>query len=95
MLIAEMLLSKELAIDINIKRHIARLEWKNEGLVEERVYLLTAKTKSMLFPSIDRMIRTRFADDMPEIYTLPIINMDWDQVRQLKEHFRDVDVEEE
>lgn len=95
MFIAEMLLSKDLAIDLNLKRHINRIEWVNDSLVEERVYLLTAKTKSTLFPVIDRMIRAKFSEDMPEIYTLPIINMDWDQVRQLKEHFKEVDVEEE
>ncbi len=83
-----MLLKEKLAIDLNFKRHLVRLEWKDDRIQEEKVYLLTAKTRSSLFPYIDHTIKESFSDDMPEIYSLPIIHMDWDQAEKLKSNIR-------
>ena len=81
--IADLLLKERLAIDLNFKQHLSRLELQEGKLFEEQVFLLTSKTKSMLFPVIDKLIKQKYGAKMPEIYSIPIINMDWDQARDL------------
>jgi uncharacterized protein involved in tolerance to divalent cations len=81
--VAEILLSENLGMDVNIKRHAERLELVNGSLISSRIYILTAKTKSLLFQTIDERLRREFPDNRPEIYALPIVYMDWDDARHL------------
>lgn len=81
--IAKFLLQDNLAIDINIKRHLERLELKEGELVSVKIYMITAKTKSLLFPIIEKRLRQYLNDELPEIYALPITNMDWSQAEVL------------
>ena len=81
--IAHMLLEKSLVIDVNMKRHLDRAELEEGVLRFVPVYLLTAKTKGLLFPTIDKLLNERFPDKLPEVYSLPIVHMDWAQSRHL------------
>ena len=82
--IAKLLLSEKLAIDVNIKRHVERAELVNGELTCTRITLLTAKTKSLLFDSIDKRLNEEYPYHMPEIYAMPIMQMDWKQANELK-----------
>lgn len=86
---AKLLLQQRLVLDVNLKRHIDRIELVDDVLVTLRVYLLTAKTKASLFPAIDKLLLDNFAADMPEVYSLPIVHMDWEQAQQLSTEVRD------
>lgn len=83
--IATLLLEEKLVIDVNIKRGLERLTMKNGVLVKTKICLLTAKTKSLLFSTIDQRLKKEFPEKMPELYALPIVNMDWEQSKELSE----------
>lgn len=82
--VAELLLRKGLVIDVNIKRHLERAELVNDKLMTTPIFLLTAKTRATLFNQIDALLNERYPDNMPEVYALPIMEMDWNQARVLK-----------
>ena len=88
--IALLLLKEKLGIDINIERHLERLELEHDRLVTERVCLLTAKTKALLFPAIDKLLQEKYANEIPEIYSIPIVHMDWEQSSQLVRDIKEV-----
>ena len=81
--IAKILLEERLVLDVNIKRHIERAELVNGELKCSKIYLLTAKTKSTLFDVIDKRLNEEFPNNLPEIYALPIVEMDWKQAENL------------
>ncbi|MFM1874948.1 MAG: hypothetical protein RL266_685 [Bacteroidota bacterium] len=81
--IAHLLLEEKLVIDVNIKRHIERAELVNGELKWSKIYLLTAKTKATLFDTIDKRLNKEFPNNLPEIYALPIVEMDWKQAENL------------
>ncbi|MFZ6052467.1 divalent cation tolerance protein CutA [Halocola ammonii] len=83
--IAGWLLQDKLAIDVNLKRNIERWNWHKEQIQKLSVFLLEAKTKALLFPKIDQLILEKFGDNVPEIYSLPIVDMDWEQAKVLKD----------
>lgn len=84
--IAEILLKEKLAIDVNIQRELERVELVSGKLSASKVYRLTAKTKALLFKNIDKRLNEEFRDNLPEVHALPIVEMDWNQARQLKEY---------
>jgi uncharacterized protein involved in tolerance to divalent cations len=82
--IAKLLLYEKLVIDVNIKRHVERAELVNGKLIFTRIVLLTAKTKAVLFDSIDQRLNEKYPNHMPEVYAMPIMQMDWKQANELK-----------
>lgn len=81
--IAEVLLREKLVIDVNIKRHFDRAELVNDKLMFTPVYLLTAKTRAVLFDAIDRLLNEMYPNHTPEVYAVPIMQMDWKQAESL------------
>lgn len=81
--IAEVLLREKLVIDVNIKRHFDRAELVNDKLIFTPVFLLTAKTRAVLFDAIDRSLNEMYPNHMPEVYAMPIMQMDWKQAGHL------------
>jgi uncharacterized protein involved in tolerance to divalent cations len=82
--IAKLLLSEKLVIDVNIKRHVERAELIDGELKCTRIVLLTAKTKAVLFDSLDKLLNDKYPNHMPEVYAMPIMQMDWKQANELK-----------
>ena len=84
--IVELLLKEKLAINLNIKRGVDRVvDYKKDQVVTVPICVLTGKTKGLLFPLIEKRIEKEFSDEMPEIFSLPIIHMDWNQSIQLSQ----------
>ena len=81
---AILLVKNQLVIDLNMERHTERIEIIDEQISRSPRYLLRGKTKALLFPAIDDLLRAEFPDDMPEVYAYPIVYMDWDQARHLR-----------
>ena len=52
--------------------------------------LITARTKSLLFKSINEKIIAMEFEKMPIIYSTPILNMDWDQSLVLQKELKQV-----
>jgi len=88
--VAELLLKDRLAIDVNIQSDVERCDYKHGVLEKRRHHVLRARTKALLFPIIDRRLREAFGNDLPELFSVPIIHMDWDQTLQLRQDIEDV-----
>lgn len=88
--IAALLLREKLAIDVTMKHQFDRMELNNDELVSSDIYLLTAKTKGLLFPSIDQKLQNLFHGNMPEVYSLPIVHMDWEQAELLTSEVKSI-----
>jgi uncharacterized protein involved in tolerance to divalent cations len=88
--IAELLLKERLVIDVNIKRNIERLVLSDGALRSITTTLMTSKTKGLLFSQIDERIRAQFPNETMELYSLPIIHMDWEDAKHLKEDIQEV-----
>ena len=63
---------------------IDRKEMENEKVVSYKIHFITGKTKSLLFKEIDMRLRNMYKDDIPEIFSHPIVNMDWELSDKLK-----------
>ncbi len=88
--VALLLLRNHLAIDVDIRSDIDRVVSDESGLVRTSVHELSAKTKALLFPSIDKLLIEKYPDGRPEVYSVPIIHMDWDQTLILRRQVVDV-----
>lgn len=81
--IASILLQERLAIDVNVRRNLERAGWQEGSLRFHNIHQLTAKSKALLFTTIQKRLQQEFAPNMPELYSIPIVNMDWEQAEKL------------
>jgi len=82
--IAEYLLKNHLIISIDFHQNIKRIEFENGEINTCNIHFITGLTKSLLFMEIDSRLRDKFNDNIPEIFSHPIINMDWELANKLK-----------
>jgi len=82
--IVSFLIDKKLILNPLMQENIAlkKLNDKKE-LISEKRYLIMGKTKALLFNTIDKLLRDRHARNMPLLYSIPIVNMDWEQADEL------------
>lgn len=73
------LLKEKLVLDVNLEKEIARVIVNSDKINYTKQYLVTAKTKSTLFNDIEIFLQEIYGDNMPELYSLPIVNMKWSQ----------------
>ena len=88
--ISELLIKEHYAIDLNILPSHKRLSLENGKVVSHDLFLFTGKTKGLLFTTIDKLLNEKYPNDLPEIYSLPIVHMDWEQSMQLTEDIKSV-----
>ncbi len=89
-LIATILLREKLAIDLHFVRNVEKFHLRNGSLLTERIHVLNAKTKALLFPQIDQLLRGEFGEEMPDIFSIPIAHMDWDKRDELAQDVQSV-----
>ena len=82
--IAKYLLENHLVISIDFHKNVLRLEFENGKINNYTIHYIAGKTKSLLFNEIDLRIRNLYKNNIPEIYSHPIINMDWELADKLK-----------
>lgn len=87
---AHLLLSESLAIDLNLKRHAQRVRLEDGKLKTDPLFILTGKTKALLFSVIEKKFHELFGNAMPELYSLPIVNMEWTQAELLAGKIRKI-----
>ena len=84
--IANFLVSKNLIISACIlEKTEVRKKSKNDTLISSTQFLIMGKTKALLFNKIDKLLRKKYKERMPELYSLAIVNMDWDKANELVE----------
>jgi uncharacterized protein involved in tolerance to divalent cations len=81
--IAELLLTKKLAVDINLKVNVNRLRLVDDKIEKKPIYIITAKTKALLFNRIEELIKATFKDQTPELFSLPITTMEINQAEEI------------
>jgi len=82
--IALFLLQSRLVISIDFHKKIRRIEFENNEIKNHNIHYITGKTKSLLFNEIDFKLREKYSDNIPEIFSHPIVNMDWQLANKLK-----------
>ena len=82
--IAKFLLTNHLVISVEFHLDIKRLEFDGNEISTTTTNFITGKTKSLLFSEIDMRLREKYKDNLPEIYSHPITDMDWNLAKKLK-----------
>lgn len=75
---------EKLIIDSLVINTMSRIR-KNLDTSTQGQYLILGKTKALLFDLIDKPLREKYKNNLPSIFSTPIVNMDWDQRIELKE----------
>ena len=82
--IAKYLLTNHLVISVDFHYDIKRIEFEKGQLKNYIIHFITGKTKSLLFSEIDSRLRYNYKDNIPEIFSHPIVNMDWELADKLR-----------
>jgi uncharacterized protein involved in tolerance to divalent cations len=88
--IADYLLTNRLVISVDFHNDIGRKEFENGKIESYKIHFITGKTKSLLFKEIDLRLRNLYKDNIPEIFSHPIINMDWELADKLKSYIEKI-----
>ena len=81
--VAEILLREKLAVKLNIARNIERLELQNDKVQSTKITRLNCLTKGLLYSEIENRLKEEFHGNMPDLFSLPVFHMDWDQKKYL------------
>ncbi|MGB5821857.1 MAG: divalent cation tolerance protein CutA [Saonia sp.] len=81
--ILEMLIMESLIYNAMVSEKIIYEKKSPKTLASSKQILVTAKTKSLLFQSINDRLRETQGNHMPMLYCLPVVYMDPDQAQQL------------
>lgn len=80
----QILIEKKLAINVFQLKGLASAALGPSGInYSTGNTMIIGQTKALLFNKIDAMIRKEFIEDLPLIYSLAIVNMDWEQTDML------------
>lgn len=78
--IADFLINEKLILDAVVFEKVTVRKKNDEGeLMTISNTLMMGKTKALLFNYIDTKLRKKYKNNMPELYSLAIVNMDWEQ----------------
>ncbi len=84
--IVDLLVEKKLILNAMIHENIRIRQKSKEGKIENiRRTLVVGKTKALLFNIIDELLREKYGNEMPVLYSIPIVHMDWEQAEELME----------
>jgi uncharacterized protein involved in tolerance to divalent cations len=85
--IADLLIEQKLILNAVILDQVRVRQMGDGGsaIKSEKEYLLMGKSKALLFSTIDERLRLRYPKDLPTIYAVPIVGMDWEQADELVE----------
>lgn len=82
--IADFLIREKLILNPLIQKNkMGRSMTADGNFVSSPQTLLIGKTKALLFTTIDKRLREKYPDNMPILYALPIVYMDWEQTDEL------------
>jgi uncharacterized protein involved in tolerance to divalent cations len=88
--IIKILLQEKLAIHVTLKNPITEFKLVNSVIEQETKYIVVAKTKALLFPVIEKAMSIAFPNQLPEMYSLAIVHMDWSQMEKLTQEVKKV-----
>lgn len=82
--IVDFLVENKLILNaVMIEKAVVRSKNQEGELESITQTLIMGKTKALLFNTIDQDLREKYPSDMPVLYSVPIVNMDWEQADEL------------
>jgi periplasmic divalent cation tolerance protein len=86
--ISRALLGKKLAACVNAVPGIQSQYWWNENIESDKEYQLIIKTRRILYPKLEKVIRDHHPYDVPEIVAVPIVSGNPDYLRWIENETR-------
>lgn len=82
--ITDLLIERKLILNaLLIEKANMRKRLKDGTFETHPQTLVIGKTKGLLFNDIDLLLREKYGKEMPALYSIAIVNMDWDQADEL------------
>tara|TARA_B100000809_G_C15127922_1_gene527083 strand:+ start:144 stop:458 length:315 start_codon:yes stop_codon:yes gene_type:complete len=81
--IANFLIEKDLILDATLLEKVSLRKKINNKIESLNKTLIMGKTKALLFDAINELLKEKYKENMPVMYSLPIIFMDWEQSKEL------------
>jgi hypothetical protein len=81
--IIDHLLKERFVLEGILLENVTRKRVIDEEIVAENGFLIKALAKALLFKSINQYIQDHFGDRDVVMYTIPIVDMDWDAQQSL------------
>lgn len=82
--IVDFLTEEKLMLQAVIFENLTVRERAKDGTFQNiNQILVTGQTKALLFNTIDKKLRKKYKQKMPVLYSVPIVNMDWEQSDKL------------
>ena len=89
--IIHLLLKERLVIEGIIQKNTSYFQFDvNKNVIESDSTMLLCITKGLLFTKIDTLLREKYKDNKPVLYSVPIINMGWEQSKIIIEETQSV-----
>ena len=88
--IADYLVEEHLVVDALITKGTKRMRDASGKAISVPQILIRGKTKALLFDTIDKILKQKYGEKLPAIYSVPIVHMDWEQAARLKEQTKAV-----
>ena len=82
---AAFLIPENLILHAWISKNATLREWNpaGNGMTSSPQVLLMGQTKALLFTMIDTALREKYPEELPIIYAVPIVGMDWEQADKM------------
>ena len=85
--IIPLLLNNKLIMNAVVMEKVIVHHQSGKGSIDKTTrQLILCKTKALLFKPIDELLQSKYTGDMPVLYSLPIVHMDWKQADNLMRH---------
>jgi uncharacterized protein involved in tolerance to divalent cations len=81
--IANFLIEKDLILDTTLLEKVSMRKKINNQIESMNKTLIIGKTKAILFDAINELLKEKYKENMPVIYSLPIVFMDWEESKEL------------
>lgn len=82
--IVDYLMEENLILEAVVLEKVSVRKKTSEGKPESTTKtLVMGKTKALLFNTIDQLLKDKYQEQMPIIYSMPIVHMDWEQSKEL------------
>lgn len=84
--IADLLVTENLVLSAVTFQSVTVREKQSDGSVgQSEQTLLIGRTRGLLFKTVEARLRDVYGTEMPVIYSVPIVNMDWQHADTLAE----------
>lgn len=76
--VIDLLLDEKLILDPMVLENVYLRKKTQQGVYEnEKQFLMVAKARALHFVKIESILQNKYNEKTPDIYSLPIVNMDW------------------